>query len=201
MFKLVVLFTFFVVCTAFGPARMNARASSSLSMSDSSISYKKVVGAALAASTLFSGSAFAVEGAAPKQSFFGQDGPSSPFSGNENREDPLFSPYSPYGNGEAAVYKEGKEQEITFWNNQLSKCITRTENVPKFSKKQNWQQVRTELTSYAYNMREAMTRLAASSSDPTVANAKAKQYFVDINDIFEMSYKKDPSAVRENVNM
>jgi len=91
MFKFFVLLAVIASCTAFGPGRMSVR-SSSLKMS-TEINYSKVVGAALAASTLFSGTAFAVEGAAPKQSFFGQDAPSSPFSGNEKREDPLYSPY------------------------------------------------------------------------------------------------------------
>ncbi len=122
MFNLVLVFTIISVATAFTPARMSVR-SSSLQMKSGDVSYGKLAGAALAASTLFSGSAFAVEGASPKQSFFGNAGYSSPFSGDEKREDPLYSPYSPYGNGAAAVYKEGKSDEIKFWTNQLNKCM------------------------------------------------------------------------------
>ena len=30
---------------------------------------------------------------------------------------------SPYGDGSAAVYKDGKPEEIKFWTNQLNKCM------------------------------------------------------------------------------
>lgn len=77
----------------------------------------------------------------------------------------------------------GGKEEITFWTNQFNNCVTRTENVPKELAKKQWMNINTELTSYAYNMREAMLRLAASSKDPTAATAAAKTYFVDINDV------------------
>ena len=43
--------------------------------------------------------------------------------------------------------------------------------------------INTELTSYSYNMRESMLRLAAASKDPEAATKAAKAYFVDINDV------------------
>ncbi len=66
----------------------------------------------------------AKEGAAPKLDFFG-DSSSSPFTLSEKREDPLYSPYSPFGDGSAAVYngrKNGKE-EIAFYSKKLDESM------------------------------------------------------------------------------
>ena len=38
-------------------------------------------------------------------------GMSSPFAFDEKREDPMYSPYSPFGDGSAAVYKEAQAEE------------------------------------------------------------------------------------------
>merc|ERR1712146_714690 len=157
----------------------------------------KLLGATGAAVSLMGGAAFAKGGAAPKQGFFGvfDNSASSPYASGEDREDPLYSPYSPYGNGEAAVYKEGQSEEIKFWTNQLNNCIKRTENIPKYTSKKQWENVRTELTSYSYNLREAMLRLAATSKDKAAATQAAKTYFVDINDIFVSTKAKDQGKV------
>lgn len=85
-------------------------------------SMAKMVGAAIIASTFFSLPAFAVEGAAPKQSFFGQgsQGASSPFSSDEN----MYSPYSPWGDGKNAVYndRKGGADELSQWSAKLEEC-------------------------------------------------------------------------------
>jgi hypothetical protein len=104
------------------------RAGGRMSMKMAVPKISKAASAAAVASGLIVGGvmpAFAVEGAAPKQGFFGvlDNAPSSPFANNEKREDPLYSPYSPYGNGEAAVYKSGKADEVKFWTNQLNNCM------------------------------------------------------------------------------
>jgi hypothetical protein len=44
-------------------------------------------------------------------------------------------------------------------------------------------------------MREAMLRLADASKDPKAANAAAKAYFSDLNDIIEFSIKKNGDTV------
>ena len=141
LIKTFVLLSIFAAVAAFGPARMQVR------MSSASVSAKVTIAGVLAGSA-FSGAAFAVEGASPKQGFFDNRSTSSPFT-NENREDAMFSPYSPYGNGDAAVYNgvRGQKQEISFWQNQFNNCVKRTQNVPKFAKKKNWASLRTELTS------------------------------------------------------
>ncbi len=74
------------------------------------------------ASTMLSLPAFAVDGAGAKLSFFG-DAPSTPYTIDENREDPIFSPYSPYGNGEAALYKKGNKEDVAFYRAMLNKCM------------------------------------------------------------------------------
>ena len=120
--KLFVLVALIVSVSAFAPVgRMSSRTIAMVSGKD----LAKVVGATGAAVSLMGGAAFAVEGAAPKQGFFGigDKSYSSPYATGENREDPLYSPYSPYGNGEAAVYKEGQSEEIKFWTNQLHNCV------------------------------------------------------------------------------
>jgi hypothetical protein len=86
-------------------------------------SMAKMVGAAIIASTLFSSlSAFAVEGAAPKQSYLGQgkQGLSSPFSSDEN----MYSPYSPWGDGKNAIYndRKGGADELSGWSAKLEEC-------------------------------------------------------------------------------
>lgn len=76
-------------------------------------------------------------------------------------------------------------------------CSKRTENIPKYTSKKQWENVRTELTSYSYNLREAMLRLAATSKDKAGATQAAKNYFVDINDIFVNTKFKDQGKVDE----
>jgi hypothetical protein len=82
-------------------------------------SLQKIVGAALLASSLFVGPAFAKEGASPKLSFFGDESVSSPYTISEAREDPIYSPYSAYGNGEKSVYKKGGKEELGFYRTVL----------------------------------------------------------------------------------
>ena len=107
-----------VVC-ALSPAR-NARATrSSTQMASETPSLSKMIGAALVASTLLAGPVFAKDGAGAKLSFFGDDSFSSPFTITEAREDPIYSPYSAYGNGEAAIYKKGGKDEVSFYSTVL----------------------------------------------------------------------------------
>ena len=113
------------VVNCFAPARFGARSQvSSMQMSmDKQVS--KAFTAAIIAVSFMSGlPAIAVEGASPKQNFFGEAA-SSPFTFEETREDPIYSPYSPYGTGAAAVYNErkGGNEEISFWQNKLAVCV------------------------------------------------------------------------------
>ena len=120
--KVVVCLILVAGVAAFAPAgRMSNR---NMAMSAGK-DLAKLLGATGAAVSLMGGAAFAKEGAAPKQGFFGvfDNSASSPYASGEDREDPLYSPYSPYGNGEAAVYKEGQSEEIKFWTNQLNNCM------------------------------------------------------------------------------
>ena len=100
---------------------------------------------------------------------------SEPFLVNLS-QDALFSPYSPYGNGDAAAYnvRKGGKEEISFWKNQLNVCVKRVDKIPGHVSKKAWSNVATELTSYSYNMREAMLRLADSSKNAPAATSAAK---------------------------
>eukprot|EP00607_Mallomonas_marina_P011243 CAMPEP_0182416130 /NCGR_PEP_ID=MMETSP1167-20130531/265_1 /TAXON_ID=2988 /ORGANISM="Mallomonas Sp, Strain CCMP3275" /LENGTH=185 /DNA_ID=CAMNT_0024588589 /DNA_START=159 /DNA_END=716 /DNA_ORIENTATION=- len=158
----------------------------------------KIVGTAVLAASMFSLPAFAVEGAGAKFSFFG-GGASSPFTIDEKREDPIYSPYSPYGNGQAAAYNErkGSSSELASWKEKLDVSIKRTKNIPALTKAKKWQDVRTEMTSYSYNMREALLRVAEASKNPEKAKAAAKKYFVDLNDMFVLSEQKNGGTLLE----
>ena len=146
-----------VVASAFSPARV-ARSRSSVQMASETPSVSKFLGAAMLASTIFAGPVFAKEGAGAKLSFFGDDSASSPFTITESREDPMYSPYSAYGNGEAAVYKKGGKEEISFYAKTQKNAVERNKKIPKYIADKTWTEVTTELTRYNYNQREAMLR-------------------------------------------
>eukprot|EP00595_Chromulina_sp_UTEXLB2642_P000152 CAMPEP_0196761110 /NCGR_PEP_ID=MMETSP1095-20130614/227_1 /TAXON_ID=96789 ORGANISM="Chromulina nebulosa, Strain UTEXLB2642" /NCGR_SAMPLE_ID=MMETSP1095 /ASSEMBLY_ACC=CAM_ASM_000446 /LENGTH=185 /DNA_ID=CAMNT_0042110223 /DNA_START=127 /DNA_END=684 /DNA_ORIENTATION=+ len=160
-------------------------------------SAKKVFSTIVIASALFGGMpAFAKEGAAPKQGFFSNSDASSPFT-EESREDPLFSPYSPYGNGEAAVYNslKGSPSEIKFYSEKFDESVKRVAKVPGYVQKKTWFEIKAGLVGYAYNLRNAALKLAEFSKDPTAATKAAKVYFDDLNDINEYGIKKDGAKV------
>ena len=138
-----------------------------------------------------------LKGAGAKISIFGNADASSPFAAGENREDQLYSPYSPYGNGDAASYNErkGGSEEISFWKAQFAECVRRTEKVPSYLSKKQWSEITTELTRFTYNYREAMLRLAEASPQKEAANKAAKTYFSDLNDIFVGAQNKKVATV------
>ena len=125
MFRFFIALAVIAVVAAFGPAQQSRSRSNQIVMA-AKPSMAKNFGIALIASTFLSLPAFAVEGAAPKQSYFGDSPASSPFTINEDREDPMYSPYSPFGNGEKAVYtitnRKGGPEETKFWSAQLEEC-------------------------------------------------------------------------------
>ena len=122
MFKFLVVLAVLATAVAFSPAAsFGARSQIKMSAAEKP-SIAKMFGAAIIASTFLSLPAFAVEGAAPKQSFFGSGGTasSSPFSDDKN----MYSPYSPWGNGENAIYnaRKGGAEEKEFWSIKLEEC-------------------------------------------------------------------------------
>jgi hypothetical protein len=124
--RILVALAVVAVTVAFGPAQQFRARSSQIQMSaDVQPSLLKKIGAALIASTFLSLPAFAGDsaGQGPKQSYFGDSPASSPFTINEKREDPIYSPYSPFGNGDAAIYtlarQKGGPEETKFWTAQL----------------------------------------------------------------------------------
>jgi len=78
----------------------------------------------------------------------------------------MFSPYSPYGNGEKAVYKEAQAEEKTFWKKLFNECKRRIEKVPTFLTKKTWFNNESTMRTFADNMRETMNRMADVSSNP-----------------------------------
>lgn len=126
MFRALLLIAFIATAVAFAPTGMRHARHNTMQMN---AKLSKSIGAAGMALTLLAGSAMAVEGAAPSQGFFGFKGYSSPYfsAKDEGREDEFYSPYSPFGDGSASVYKttarEGGKEEISFWTNQFTKCV------------------------------------------------------------------------------
>eukprot|EP00600_Ochromonadales_sp_CCMP1393_P004993 CAMPEP_0174954834 /NCGR_PEP_ID=MMETSP0004_2-20121128/648_1 /TAXON_ID=420556 /ORGANISM="Ochromonas sp., Strain CCMP1393" /LENGTH=182 /DNA_ID=CAMNT_0016202699 /DNA_START=755 /DNA_END=1303 /DNA_ORIENTATION=- len=159
-------------------------------------SIPKVFGAAVIASSVLAMPVYAKEGVGAKIAPFGNAEMSSPFAAGENREDPLYSPYSPYGNGEAAVYKRGGDSEIKFYMGKFNEGVKRVEKVPAYASKKTWSEITTELTRFTYSLREAMLRLAEKSADPKAANAAAKTYFADLEDMFVFATKKSGPKVQ-----
>jgi hypothetical protein len=96
----------------------------------------KIVGAAVIGASLLASPVFAKEGTGAKLNFFG-DAKSSPFTLDENREDPIYSPYSPYGDGTAAVYngRKGGKEEIAFYSGKFAESVLVLYNFGLFNHK------------------------------------------------------------------
>lgn len=194
MFKAVLAAVFIVSAGAFNP--LGSATMGRMQMAtEKAPSASKLIGAALVASAIAT-PAFAKEGDAPKISIFGNNDISSPFTA-ESREDPIYSPYSPYGNGEKAAYnkRKGSPEELKFWSGTFAESIKRTEKIPGYVSKKTWTEITTELTRYMYNFRESALRLAEASKTPKEATAAAKVYFDDLNDIFVFATKKNGDVI------
>ena len=128
MMKFVIAMVIVALAMGFQQSRFATKSMMKMTI-ESPISTNKLIGAALIASTLLSGlPSIAKEGAGPKQSFFGIGGSKSfseALDSNEDREDPKFSPYSPFGNGEKAVYNARKNtpEEIKFWKGKFDESL------------------------------------------------------------------------------
>mmetsp|Transcript_21375 Transcript_21375/g.29409 ORF Transcript_21375/g.29409 Transcript_21375/m.29409 type:complete len:215 (-) Transcript_21375:144-788(-) len=197
MFKFAITSFFIASAGAFNPLGSATMGRMQMTV-EKPASVSKIVGAAIVASSIISSPVFAKEGAGAKISVFGDADISSPFAAAENREDPIYSPYSPYGNGEKAVYnaRRGSPEELKFWQAQFAECVKRTEKIPSYADKKTWFEITTELTRYNYNFREAMNRLAEASKSPKAASAAAKAYFDDLNDVFVFATKKNGPVVQ-----
>lgn len=123
MFRLILVCSLLVATLAFH-ARPVMRVNTKWQMSAEK-NAAKWVGAALIASSMIAMPVLAKEGAPAKLGFFSNSDLSSPFAAGETREDPLYSPYSPYGNGEKAVYnaRKGTAEEVKFWQQKFEECV------------------------------------------------------------------------------
>ena len=121
MFRFFVVLAALVSTLAFNP--MGSMRTAKVQMAAEKNVAAKFLGAALIASSLVAMPVLAKDGDGAKFSIFGSRDQSSPFT-NENREDPIYSPYSPYGNGEKAVYngRKGSADEIKFWSAKFQEC-------------------------------------------------------------------------------
>lgn len=114
-FRLVAILAVISCVFGFQPARVSRKVE--LTMAAQQPSIFKTAGIALLGASLLGTPVLAKEGAGAKLSFFGDSDFSSPFTVTENREDALYSPYSPYGDGTAAVYngRKGGKEEKSFY--------------------------------------------------------------------------------------
>ena len=113
--RLAVLLLTISLVVAFVPSRFAVKSRHVLEMSSNAKTAINSISAALIASSVLSMPVFAVDGAGAKLSFFGDSDYSSPFTINEDREDAIYSPYSPYGNGEKALFKKGNKEDVAFY--------------------------------------------------------------------------------------
>ena len=123
---------------------------------------------------------------------------SSTFAQGETREDEIYSPYSPYGDGSASTYnnnRKGTDGEKAFYQGVFAESQKRVANIPSYTAKKAWFETTTELTRYMYNTRTAMNYLAKYSSNPKAADAAAKSYYQDLNDMFVFSKQKNADKV------
>lgn len=193
-----IILAFFAIIAAVSAFKPTSQRSVSFQLSMKNDIQKFMGAGMIASSVLASGMpAFAAEGDGARLSFFGDKAASSPFTVTEDREDPIYSPYSAYGNGEASVYKKGGAEELGFYNTILKNSAERTKKIPDFIKKKTWSEIETLFVRYNYNQREAMLRLAEASKDPKAATKAAKTYFQDINDINYWSLKKEGAKCQE----
>lgn len=122
MFRFLVIAAIITLAFGFGPSTRVSSRSNALTMSAQKTA-SKIALATLIASSIFSVPAFSKTEA--NIGIFKNDALSSPFAEGEDREDPMFSPYSPYGDGSKATYnaRKGGSEEITFWKNQFNNCV------------------------------------------------------------------------------
>ncbi|KAJ1409398.1 hypothetical protein B484DRAFT_456089 [Ochromonadaceae sp. CCMP2298] len=193
MFKFLVVLACLLSAFAFNP--LGAASGSRMQMKAAQPSAARVFGAAIIASSMIAMPVFAMEGVGAKLAPFGNSEQSSPFSASEVREDPMYSPYSPFGNGDASVYKRGGKDEIKFYSAKFEDGIKRVAKVPGYTAKKTWSETTTELTRMTYSLREAMVRLAEVSPAPKAAASAAQAYFCDLEDMFVFSGKKDGAKV------
>ena len=121
--KLFALFAVISCVFGFQPARVSRKVE--LTMSAKQPSFFKTAGIALLGASLMGSPVLAKEGAGAKFSFFGDGDASSPFTVNENREDPIYSPYSAYGDGSKAAYnaRKGGKEEKAFYTAKFAESV------------------------------------------------------------------------------
>ncbi len=123
MLRLVTILAVLAAVCGFQPSRYAVRSSVAMN-AEKQPSLLKIAGIALLGSSLLGTPVIAKEGTPAKISFFGDD-TSSPFTLTEGREDPLYSPYSPYGDGSKAAYngRKGGKEELAFWNGKFAESL------------------------------------------------------------------------------
>eukprot|EP00624_Nannochloropsis_granulata_P005426 evm.model.NODE_38444_length_19080_cov_24.654350.2 len=131
--------------------------------------------------------AMAKAGEGPKQSVFGLggDAASSPFVADT----PTYSPYSPYGTGENALFKPLNDDDVKFYTSKVTESKKRVDKIAKYLEKKQWEEVRTELTRQMYDLRRAGGKLAENKQSPEASKA-LKSLFQDIEDLSVASRRK-----------
>ncbi|EWM23838.1 extrinsic protein in photosystem ii [Nannochloropsis gaditana] len=132
-------------------------------------------------------SALAKSGEGPKQSVFGLggDAASSPFV----QDVPTYSPYSPYGTGENALFKPLNADDVKLYTSKVTESKKRVDKIAKYLEKKQWEEVRTELTRQMYDLRRSGQKLAENKQSPEASKA-LKSLFQDIEDLTVASRRK-----------
>lgn len=155
---------------------------------------RREFGAAFAASLAAAGaasSANAVSGDSPKFSLFGVIGAGDSYSEGaaygSDQSQGVYSAYSPYSAaGEQSLANGADYTKSLKATIAESEKRIRTKLTPEIEKK-SWLNVSAELTRQVYNLRNAMNGLATTDA----AKAKAKQFYVDIEELDLACKRKD----------
>ena len=150
------------------------------------------IGSAVAAGIMATPmAAFAANGQGAKLSLFGQAPLSSPYANEPN----MYSPYSPWGNGEDSVYEKNNDDEVKFKIGKLKESAARFSNFEKYIQKKTWLEVYSESQRQMYDMRGSMNYLASYKGTKEV-KAAAKDFYVKFEDMaLKCRQKNQPAAL------
>ena len=136
-------------CSPYRPPRIFQHTTSD---STSRADFAKIVTGAVAASFAVAAPAVAKSGTAAKQNYFGVLGADQNLGGgmsNYFAESETYSPYSPYGTPDKALYNEADPFMLKVKVDVLKDSQKRLQAVPAFIENKKWEEIRSLLTAKA----------------------------------------------------
>eukprot|EP00980_Cylindrotheca_fusiformis_P002871 scaffold674_cov126-Cylindrotheca_fusiformis.AAC.10 len=142
-----------------------------------------LAGIAAAGAALVPAAANAAAGESPRFSIFGLIGDGTSYSEGaaygSDQSTKVYSPYSVYGDGENALYKEGSSEYAARKKAVVEETKVRLNKIPAYLEKSKWYEVTNELDRYMYETRAAINYLAKSPEQKKAA----KDFYVAVENI------------------